>query len=211
MLYHIRIGRTLNYHEVPPHLYWKEKSKEPPACACGRSGSGALRAGRWRVGRRTASFDRFVKNTYEILSPLYELTARMQMTKFEFLTPDRTVTRSVFGEGKERVESVVNTSAKPFPWKSRTGGEVVLPPQGFVVESPAFVAFHALELERVELPVCSAVHAPVRATENRSANPVRSGSTTVLATHESRLAAMSAMLRKRSSPEMKAVRRLIDS
>ena len=24
VLYHLSIGRTLNYHEIPPHLYWKE-------------------------------------------------------------------------------------------------------------------------------------------------------------------------------------------
>ena len=47
--------------------------------------------------------DRFVKNTHEILSPLNELTARMRMTQHQFLTPDRKVQQSTFGEGAERL------------------------------------------------------------------------------------------------------------
>jgi hypothetical protein len=39
---------------------------------------------------------------------------------------------------------IVNASAKEFGHKSRFGGEVELPPFGFVVESPTFIAFHAL-------------------------------------------------------------------
>jgi Glycosyl hydrolases related to GH101 family, GH129 len=145
VLYHVRIGRTLYYHEVPPHLYWKEKSPEPPPASAGTPDPALfVRADRgWAEGLH--SFDRFVKNTYEILSPLNELTAQMQMTGFEFLTPDQKVTRTVFGEGAGRVETIVNGSDSQFSWKSRTGGEVVLPPQGFIIDSPTFAAFHALK------------------------------------------------------------------
>jgi hypothetical protein len=94
-------------------------------------------------------FDRFVKNTYEILSPLHELTARMQMTAFEFLTPDQKVTKTV-GEGSGRVDTIVNESPSPFSWKCRTGGDVVLPPQGFVIDSPTFAAFRALKWNGVD-------------------------------------------------------------
>jgi hypothetical protein len=144
VLYHIRIGRTLYYHEVPPHLYWKEKTESPAASAPGVDPALFVRAdGGWAEGLHP--FDRFVKNTYEILSPLYELTAQMQVTRFEFMTPDHNVTRTVFGEGPARVEAVVNASDKPFRWKCPTGGDVLLPPQGFVIDSTAFAAFHALE------------------------------------------------------------------
>ena len=40
----------------------------------------------WAEGMH--ALDRFVKNTHETLSPLNEISARMPMTKHEFLTPD---------------------------------------------------------------------------------------------------------------------------
>ena len=88
--------------------------------------------------------DRFVKNTYEILSPLNELTARMRMTQHRFLTPDRKVQQSTFGEGADAVEVVVNAGDTPFTYTSRSSGTVELPPYGFIAESRTFVAFHAL-------------------------------------------------------------------
>jgi hypothetical protein len=38
---------------------------------------------------------------------------------------------------------VVNASAGAYSCSSRLGGKVELPPGGFLVESPTFVAFHA--------------------------------------------------------------------
>jgi len=96
----------------------------------------------WTAGLHP--LDRFVKNTHEILSPLNELTAQVQMTKHEFLTPDRKVERTVFGDGRGATTVVVNRSERDYTVKAKLGGEVVLPPYGFVVESPTFVAFHAL-------------------------------------------------------------------
>lgn len=95
----------------------------------------------WAEGMH--SWDRYMKNTYEILSPLNELTSRMPMTSHQFLTPDRKVQRSVFGQGESAVEVVVNMGAKPYAHPCRTGGQTVLPPSGFVVDSAVFAAFHA--------------------------------------------------------------------
>src|ERR1019366_6173756 len=88
--------------------------------------------------------DRFLKNTHEVLSPLNQITARMPMTKHEFLGDDRKAQRRVFGEGKTAVEVVVNLGDTPLPWRSKAGGDLDLPPYGFVVEGPAFAAFHAM-------------------------------------------------------------------
>lgn len=88
--------------------------------------------------------DRFVKNTYEVLSPLNELTATQQMTHHEFLGPDRRVQRTVFGDGENAVVVTVNLRTGQAELQSQIGGNVVLPPYGFVVESPRFVAFCAL-------------------------------------------------------------------
>ena len=148
VLYHISIGRPLNYHDVPPHLYWKESGAAAPAPANASAASGRDPALFTRADHGWAEglhpFDRFVKNTYEILSPLNEITAQLQMTRHEFLSPDRKIQRTVFGEGQQRVEVVINRGELEFTFKSRTGGAIRLPPDGFFIESPAFVAFRAL-------------------------------------------------------------------
>ena len=143
VLYHLSIGRPLNYHDIPPHLYWKEIPQETAAALADAPGDPALfvRAdGGWADGLHP--LDRFVKNTYEILSPLNEITAEMPLAEHRFLSPDRKVTRTVFGEGSEKVEVIVNASSGDFRHNSQMGGTVVLPPFGFLVESPTFVAFH---------------------------------------------------------------------
>jgi len=71
------------------------------------------------------------------------MTARLPMTRHQFLTPDRKVQRAVFGEGPGAVQVLVNSGAAAYVCASSLGGQVELPPGGFLVESPAFVAFHA--------------------------------------------------------------------
>jgi hypothetical protein len=107
----------------------------------------------WTAGLHP--LDRFVKNTHEILSPLNELTAQARMTKHEFLRPDREVERTVFGNGSRAMTVVANRGDAEYVVKSRVGADVVLPPYGFLVESPTFVAFHALSWagKRYDAPV----------------------------------------------------------
>jgi hypothetical protein len=138
VIHHISIGRPLNYHNVPSHLYWKQPVTERPASEAGMFVRGD---GGWTAGMHPV--DRFVKNTHEILSPLNEITSKMTMTGHEFLTADRKVRRSVFGEGNDAVVVVVNGGKENFTWKSKAGGEVVLPQYGFVVEGKEFAAFCA--------------------------------------------------------------------
>jgi hypothetical protein len=87
--------------------------------------------------------DRFIKNTCEVLCPLNRITARMRMSSHEFLTSDGHVERTVFGEGPSAVVVTVNSGNKTHNCISTTGPTVVLPPYGFLVESPTFVAFVA--------------------------------------------------------------------
>ncbi|MGO8931841.1 MAG: DUF5696 domain-containing protein [Limisphaerales bacterium] len=144
VLEHISLARPLNYHSIPPHLYWKTEfepatepaSNAPDAAVFARANGG------WAA--ELHPLDRFVKNTYEILSPLNELTARMRMTEHQFLTPDRKVQQSTFGEGADAVVVVVNTGGTAFTYTSRSSGKVELPPYGFIAESRTFAAFHAL-------------------------------------------------------------------
>lgn len=145
VLDHMILGRTLNYHSVPDHLYWKDASaREPgPPPANGRDLALFVRAGNgWAEGMHPA--DRFLKNTHEVLSPINEITGKMPMTRHEFLTADRKVERSVFSDGNETLEVVVNLGEKPFQWQSKLGGAIELPAFGFLVESPGFVAFRSM-------------------------------------------------------------------
>ena len=86
-------------------------------------------------------FDIFLKNTHEILSPLNEITAKMIITDFAYLSPDFKITQTIFGQNE--VIAVVNRSNKDFEYICKDGSTVLLPPLGFVIESPDFIAFHA--------------------------------------------------------------------
>jgi hypothetical protein len=146
VLHHLSLGRPLNYHDIPEHLYWTNAAPSNFVAAAFTNGAvnPALftRADEgWAENHHR--LDRFVKNTYELLSPLNELTSQMPMSSHRFLSPDRKVQYTVFGEGATAVEVVANASHKSFSWKSKLGGEITLPPYGFLVESPEFVAFHA--------------------------------------------------------------------
>jgi hypothetical protein len=143
VLHHISLARPLNYHSVPSHLYWKQpvEHEQRPA-ATGADAALFIRADEgWGAGLHL--MDRFLKNTCEVLSPLNELTAQMPMSHHRFLTPDRKVEETVFGEGPGGVQTVVNMGNNSYQRSSALGGEVLLPPYGFVVESPTFVAFCA--------------------------------------------------------------------
>ena len=79
--------------------------------------------------------DGFIKNTYEVLSPLHRLTALMPMTDHRFLKANRRAEVTRFGED---VEITVNYDATDLVLK-----DAVLPQYGFLIESPSLVVFHA--------------------------------------------------------------------
>ncbi|HEY3323619.1 MAG TPA: DUF5696 domain-containing protein [Planctomycetota bacterium] len=121
---------------------------EPVAAPAGDAGTFVHGDNGWTAGMHPQ--DRFLKNTQEILGPLNELTAQMQMTEHQFLTADRNVRRSVFGSGENAVAAIVNMGSAPYSLTSKIGGEVVLQPYGFLIESPTFVAFSALSFNGIK-------------------------------------------------------------
>jgi len=144
VLSHMILGRTLNYHSVPNHIYWKGAPAPEPAPPPDNGKDPALfvrGANGWTQGMHPA--DRFMKNTHEILSPLNEITGKMRMTRHEFLSANRKVERSLFSDGRQTVEVVVNLGDSPFEWQSELGGTIELPVYGFLIESPEFAAFRA--------------------------------------------------------------------
>ncbi|MFV1965728.1 MAG: hypothetical protein ACC628_09925 [Pirellulaceae bacterium] len=78
--------------------------------------------------------DRVIKNVWEVLSPLNRITAELPLASHEFLTPDRLVQRTRFGD-------VTITVAYE---RTAEMDDQILPAHGFLVESPQFVAFCAL-------------------------------------------------------------------
>ena len=99
--------------------------------------------------------DAFIRNTYEFMSPLNELTAQLPMTDHRFLTPDGLVEMTRFGAD---VSVVINASPKNATVQFVDGTaekvadklkSITLPPFGFVVHSPTFQAFHAMDWEGV--------------------------------------------------------------
>lgn len=97
--------------------------------------------GGWAEGLNDA--DRFIKNTWEVLSWLDRRTADTPMSDHAFLSEDRSVERSRFGD----VVITVNQGVAPF-----RVGETVLPRYGFLVESPTYVAFHATRRGGIDYP-----------------------------------------------------------
>lgn len=155
VLHHILIGRPLHHHNIPSHLYWKQNTNAPLAATNTLAPSTAPDPDLYTRGDQGWAnglhpMDRFIKNTYEIISPLNELTSRQPMSAHEFLTPDRCVQRTRFGEGSSGTTVTVNFSPNPFRCQTRLGGEVVLPPYGFVVEGPQFAAFCATRWNGLE-------------------------------------------------------------
>lgn len=121
------------YAEMPVYFfggpsYWTKPAKDQQ-----QSGSESLLM--YARGRGPVLIDQFIKNTYEVLSPLHRMTALLPMTDHRFLTPDRTVERTRFGTG---IEVTVNYGAADY-----TAANAVLPQYGFLIESPTFTAFCA--------------------------------------------------------------------
>ena len=144
VLQHIILGRTLNYHKIPSHLYWKGYIQKPDKEKTGTEGSDLFVRGDqgWTEGLHP--IDRFIKNTHEILSPVNALTFQMPMTMHRFLSADRKIQQSVFGKGTQAVVATVNLSSSDYNCTSKKGEEIILPIHGFLVEAPTFIAFHAL-------------------------------------------------------------------
>jgi hypothetical protein len=138
---HVLYARPLHYHSMPNHLYWKTSGPRPapsrePEAAFLRNDHG------WAAGLHPS--DVFLKNTHEVLGPLHAATGHDRLTAFSFLSSDHTVRQAVYGSGESATRVIVNmgrddATVDDLPF----GGQVVLPANGFVVEGPRFIAFHA--------------------------------------------------------------------
>jgi len=87
-----------------------------------------------------APVDRVIKNTWEVLSPLNRITAETPLADHRFLTDDRLVQRTRFGD---------LTATVAYEKPARIGDDAV-PPYGFIVRSPRFIAFLATRFGGVD-------------------------------------------------------------
>jgi len=142
--HHVLCARPLHYHSIPDSLYWKSSPDEGE----GKTGNQvsdrscyARSDGGWAKGMHPT--DVFLKNTHEVLGPLHETTAYDRLTRFDYLNSNRTVKQAIYGHGEKATKVIVNFGTTKAEVKSALGGHVILPPWGFVIESPRFAAFHA--------------------------------------------------------------------
>lgn len=141
VIHHAAMGRTLYYHSVGAHLYWQEPGAEAELPLPQEAADPALytrAADGWAQGM--CLWDRFMKNTQEILGPLSRRAAQALIERYDFLDEASLVRRTQFSNG---VQVYVNGSAKDYPVASQLWGEVVLPPFGLLVEAGDFAALVA--------------------------------------------------------------------
>lgn len=129
VLKHLIYGTMPLYH-IEPHRYWEIPIPEPdlskPEYCFARYEGG------WGKGMHPV--DRFIKNTYEFLSPFAAGVATEPMTNHLYLKDDKSVEFSTFGE---YWQVVVNYGPGDYRY-----GDTILPPMGFIAQGPDFLAQH---------------------------------------------------------------------
>jgi hypothetical protein len=91
-------------------------------------------------GEALGPTDRVIKNTWEVLSPLNLITAERPLDRHEFVSADRTLQRTRFGD---------LTITVSYGQAADVGANRV-PAYGFIVESPGFVAFCATRYNGID-------------------------------------------------------------
>lgn len=138
---HAAMGRTLYYHSVGDHLYWEDPATrmELPTTSGLADPAIFTRAHNgWAEG--FCLWDRFIKNTQEVLGPLNKRTSQAIINLYEFLDEARLIPKTTFSNS---VTVVVNGSGKNYTLSSTWWGEVILPPYGLLIEAGDFIAFLA--------------------------------------------------------------------
>lgn len=95
--------------------------------------------GGWYGGRDFTAAERFLRTSQEVLGPVARLRARNDLVGYRTLTEDGSVEEIFWGFD---LRIVVNRGDVPY---SDEPSRSVLPPAGFWVQHPFFLAFHASE------------------------------------------------------------------
>lgn len=99
----------------------------------------------WAQGRELSIAERHLKNTYEVLAPLARLRVRTPAFQYRKLGAGGRVEEIYYGFD---LRLVVNRGDADYEDEE---GQYVLPPKGFWVQHPLFLAFHARRALRYDL------------------------------------------------------------
>ncbi len=91
-------------------------------------------------GEHLCRTDRVIKNVWEVLSPLNRITAESPLDEHRFLTTDRLVQQTRFGD------TTITVAYK----ESAEVNDNKVPPYGFIVEGPKFIAFCATRYNGID-------------------------------------------------------------
>ena len=121
VLHHISLGRTLYYHSLGNHLYWQDPAGLPEAPAAQGPYDPAVvtRAHQgWAQG--LCLWDRFMKNTQEVLGPLNKVTSQALIDRYDFLDRQRLV-RKTISQWRHRAGPTpgLKMSRSGRPWVAR--------------------------------------------------------------------------------------------
>jgi hypothetical protein len=151
--HHVLTARPLHYHSIPDHRYWLEPSADAAKKPTGERSCFTRTDQGWAAGRHPT--DAFLKTTHEVLGPLHQATAHQRLVRFEYVTPDRSLRRAVYGDGPGATTVVVNFGSADAAVPSGLWGDVLLPRWGFVIEGPRYTAFYAKRAAGREYPAGS--------------------------------------------------------
>ncbi|MBN1579658.1 MAG: hypothetical protein JXA89_03070, partial [Anaerolineae bacterium] len=141
VIHHVAMGRTLYYHSLGKHLYWEIDARDELPLPDGPFDPAAFTRAHNGWAEGMCLWDRFIKNTHEVLGPLNRLTSETWIDRYDFLDEQRLVRKTASGNG---ITAIVNGSSAIYEASSALGGTVRLPSYGFLVEAETFVAFHTL-------------------------------------------------------------------
>jgi hypothetical protein len=136
--HHVLTARPLNYHAVPDHRYWLDNAREAAPRSTADVACFTRTDNGWTAGLHPT--DAFLKTTQEVLGPLHEATANQRLVCFEYLVPDKSVRRAVYGAGPDATTVVVNFGVAVASVHSTLWGDVRLPRWGFVIDAPRYAA-----------------------------------------------------------------------
>ncbi len=134
-LAHVLLGEVPRYVLPPPAQ--ESRSKNGDGASADTAAPFASVTGGWGDGRGLGVEERFLKNTYEVLSHVARIRHRNPILDYRTLDTAGLVEEAYFGFD---LRIVINRGAEP--WEDPEG-DFTLPRHGFWVQHPFFVAFHA--------------------------------------------------------------------
>ena len=138
VLAHLILGEVPLYALPPERGADVEAPPGDPRFTFARSDGG------WTEGKGLSARERFIKNTYEVLSHVARIRFRAPLLFHRYLTPDRTVEETYFGPD---LRVVVNYGEREYKDQE---GDFTLPRFGFWVQHPFFHAFFATRAHGVD-------------------------------------------------------------